>query len=307
MYTVVAGVVTPLYGEEYVIAYTGYAPVKVSPFGSFAGGKLFGARGVWVESMSSLDLMNYQLIDSNGITESPPTFAIISITSVVAGDRVTMFRTTVGTTINKAMYLSGAGNLAGNSTYETSLAIANDTPSSGVLRLVTFASSVEYRLRYASYTGTTFTLVTAYAGNTTAAGGTSTITDAGATFLANDIHYGDIVRNSTTGEWAQVVSVDNNTQITTTPISSGIWGLGDGYEFNTLPVTFINGVDTAYVPFLDEQATGTTVTVTVIYVSDRTVVARVRKKGIIPDEKTGTVVSTGLSIGATRTTDTIVT
>jgi len=307
MYTVVGGVISSVYGEEYTIAFTGYAPVKVAPFGSFAGGKLFGARGVWVEDMAAADAMNYQLIDSNGTTENPPTYAIIAVTSVVAGDRVTMFRTTAGTTINKAVYTSAAGNTAGDSDYVTNAPIQNDTPTSGVLRLVTVATSTEYRMRYDSWAVDTFTLPTAYAGNTTAAGAATVITDAGATFNVDDIEYGDIVRNTTTGGWAQVVSVDGPTQVTTTDLSTGIWGLGDGYEFNTLPVTFINATDKAYVPFIDEQATGVTCTVTVIYVSDRTVVVRVRKKGIIPFETTGTVISTGLSVGAIRTADTIVT
>ncbi|MEW6606079.1 MAG: hypothetical protein AB1414_01325 [bacterium] len=53
MYTVVSGVITILDGEEYRKAYTGYTEKKGSPLGTFAGGKFFGAQGVWIEGMPS--------------------------------------------------------------------------------------------------------------------------------------------------------------------------------------------------------------------------------------------------------------
>ncbi len=68
-----------------------------------------------------------------------------------------------------------------------------------------------------------------------------------------------------------------------------------------------DGTDTAYVPYIDEQAAATSISKSVIYVSDRTVMIRVRIKGIIPFETTGTYGSTGLSVAAIRTTDSIVT
>jgi hypothetical protein len=39
-------------GEAYLAAQTSYDPVKPAPFGTFAGGKFFGARGVWLTNMS---------------------------------------------------------------------------------------------------------------------------------------------------------------------------------------------------------------------------------------------------------------
>jgi hypothetical protein len=71
-------------------------------------------------------------------------------------------------------------------------------------------------------------------------------------------------------------------------------------------------LDTVYVPYIYEEAVGvtgatTSVTVTVIYVTDRDVLARVRKVGILPFETTGTFTSTGYSVAAIRTTDGIYT
>jgi hypothetical protein len=262
--------------------------------------------------MDALDIMNFQLIDSTGATRDPPTFAVISVTSVVAGDRVAVYRTTAGTDINEAMYVSAAGNNAGDSDFVVTGAIANDTPTTGVLELVANTSVPirQFRVRYASWATSTFTMPTAYAGNTTAGGGATVITDGGATFNVDDIEYGDIVRNTTDGSWAQVVSVDGPTQVTTTALQDGatnLWNNLDVYEFNTLPFTFTITTDKAYVPFIDAQAVGTSVSVTVIYVADRTVLIRVRKKFILPFETPNTVTSTGMTQAAIRTPDTIAT
>lgn len=56
------------------------SPSKQSPFGTFAGGKFFGARGVWIENVYAGDANNYQLIDSNGITRTPPVTCATNIT-----------------------------------------------------------------------------------------------------------------------------------------------------------------------------------------------------------------------------------
>ncbi|MGB9694046.1 MAG: hypothetical protein ACPLYF_04315, partial [Fervidobacterium sp.] len=67
--------------------------------------------------------------------------------------------------------------------------------------------------------------------------------------------------------------------------------------------------DTAYVPFIDTTASGTSVSVTVIYTTDRTILVRVRRytpTAILPFETTGTFGSTGYSTSAIRTVDSIV-
>lgn len=69
------------------------------------------------------------------------------------------------------------------------------------------------------------------------------------------------------------------------------------------------GTETAYVPYIyEEVASGyTAVSESVIYVSDRSIITRVRKTGILPFETTGTFGSTGYSAAAIRTTDSIYT
>jgi hypothetical protein len=153
-------------GEQYIRAYTdfdtstnSYSPVKAAPFGTFAGGKLFGARGVWVENMHPDDILQYQLIDSDNTTRTPPTQATITVTNLIASDRVAVFRTQTGTTINKAMYAAAAGNNSGNDTFVVSTSITNDTPPEGTIRIVDDSdtgATRERRHTYTSWDGSTF-------------------------------------------------------------------------------------------------------------------------------------------------------
>jgi len=259
--------------------------------------------------MHSSDVRNYQLIDADGNTRDPPNKQALTVTSLQPGDRVAIFRTDGSGNIDKAMYTSVAsGNDAGNSTFVVQESIAIDTPASGVLRIVDTSANTEHRMRYKSWSGSTFVLLDKITGTTTSDGGSTKIIDSSATFLSEDIKPGDIVRNVTDGSWAQVVSIDSDTQITTTKLQGGsdnTWQSGDTYEFHTLPVTYDSN-DTAYVPFIDDIATGSEISVTVIYTTDRTILTRVRKKGIIPFEIAGTFVSTGYIVAAIRTTDNIV-
>lgn len=313
MSTVVSGTITALDGEEYIQAYTGYTPVKSAPFGTFAGGTLFGAQGVWIEGMATGQ--SYQFIDSNGTGRAPYASITISVSSIVAGDRITVFRTSGGL-VDKNLYQSHASNNAvGDTTIETdgTPTIAQDTPDSGVIRVVDTSENTEHRFRYASWTGSTFTLVTAgmTTGTVDSADVTgTTFTDAGANFSA--ILPGDLVRNVTDGSWAHVITVNDSTDtITHTPLRGGSendWDAGDTYSFNNIPIaTGYTSSDTIYVPYVDETATSTSTSKTVLYAADRTVLVRVRKKGILPFETSGTVTSSGLSVAAIRTTDSIVT
>jgi hypothetical protein len=234
-------------GEEYISAKTTYTPVKASPFGTFAGGKLFGARGVWVENMDNADRQNFQLIDANNDTRVPPNFITITVNSVVSGDKVSVFRTSTGTTIAKTQFNShDTNNSATDTTFEVEETIPSDTPSSGYIRVVdTSDTSInrETRYAYSSWTGSIFTL-------------------------------------------------------------SGATQLDRTYE---------NG-DTAYVPYFDELAADTSVSVTVIYNANQSVLTRVRQydgvtpaNSILPFQITGTVTTSGYTVAAIRTADTIVT
>jgi hypothetical protein len=93
-------------------------------------------------------------------------------------------------------------------------------------------------------------------------------------------------------------------------------GLYDSYDYTswdtltftidgTLSQTYSTG-NNLYIPLLQEQATGTSVSTNIIHSSNIPLLARVRKKGILPFEVEGTFISTGATITAIRTEDTIV-
>jgi hypothetical protein len=315
MYTVVSSVITILDGEEYIQAYTAYTPVKSAPFGTFAGGTLFGAQGVWIEGLAASQ--SYQFIDSNGTGRQPYASITISVSSVVSGDRITVFVTSASL-VNKNMYQSHtSSNTLGATAIVTdgSPAIASDTPDSGVIRVVDVSAGTEHRFRYASWTGSTFTLTGSFpTGTATTADVTGRILiDSGASFVSGAVvKPGDLIRNTSDGAWGHVITVDSNTQITHTPLVGGTgndWVISDAYSFNNLPVVY-TASDTLYVPYIDETATTTSVSKTVLYDTvngNKDVLVRVRKKGILPFETSGTVTTSGLSVAAIRTTDSIVT
>jgi hypothetical protein len=298
-YTVVAGVITKVKGENYIQAYTGYSPVVTAPFGTFAGGKLFGAQGVWVEGMALSQ--SYQVIDSNGVGQAPYASVNIVVSSVVSGDRVSVFRANAGV-VDEAVFTShAADNDIGDADFIINAAIPIDTPPAGALRVV--HGTTKQRYRYSSWATSTFTL-TAVPGGTADAGSTgATLEDAASDFVTN-VQVGDMITNTQTGESGIVTAIADATHLTAALPSN--WTVGDTFVINKLTANY-DGTTKAYAPFVDEQAAGTSVSKTVLYASNRDVLVRVRKKGILPFESPGTVTSTGLSVAANRTTDGIVT
>jgi len=149
-------------GEQYISANPAYTPVKQSPFGTFAGGKFFGARGVWITNYNEADVKNFQLIASDGSTQTPPNQVSCAVTGVVAGDAVAMFMLDgAGGNIEKDTYSLDGDHLsnATSVTVEENIAggwATQDPPASGYLRVVD--AGAEILATYASWTGKVFTL-----------------------------------------------------------------------------------------------------------------------------------------------------
>lgn len=152
-----------------------YSPVKASPFGTFAGGKFFGAQGVWIQNMAGADVKNYQLKDADGTTQDPPNQQSLTISNLISGDRVSVFRTvsTSDSSINKSMYVSAANNTTGSTAFIVAGSIAADTPAGtttpGYLRVVDATdttSARETRYTYSSWSGSSFTLSSGSLGRT---------------------------------------------------------------------------------------------------------------------------------------------
>ena len=168
LYPLISSTVTQQDGEEYISARvspdTAYVQSKASPFGTFSGGKLFGAQGVWIQDMHSDDIQAFQLVDANSTIQNPPNFQVVKVTGVVSGDKVTVFRTTgANNIVNKAIFTSASGNNIANTTFVVNEAIPADTPSSGIIRIIDVSDTTndkERRYSYSSWTTSTFSGIT---------------------------------------------------------------------------------------------------------------------------------------------------
>lgn len=132
-------------GRFYQLANAAYSPTKKAPFGSFAGGKFFGAQGVWLEN--TFDPNNRELKDNAGVVHAPPNSITVAVSNVVAGDQVLVAKAT-GNVINKSQYTISSATA---STVVATLALGADTPATGTLRVG------DTRYTYTGWSGSTFT------------------------------------------------------------------------------------------------------------------------------------------------------
>jgi hypothetical protein len=123
------GTLDGIQAQFYRLADPTFAENKNCPFGSYAGGKFFGAQGVWLENVS--DPNNRSLIDDNGDSHTPPTSITVTVTGVVSGDRVFVARTSGGV-INKSQFTIASTTA---STIVATVAPGADIPTSGKIRV----------------------------------------------------------------------------------------------------------------------------------------------------------------------------
>lgn len=297
---------------------TAITPVAASPFGTFAGGKFFGAPGVVLDNVPSADATNYQLIDDNGNVVIPPNKVTVEVANTRSEDRIAVFRLTgAGGNINKTEY-AGTVQTAGATTVVVGSAIATDVPgksAGGVLRIVDSDANLEYRLRFSSWSASTFTLASTSSDTTEATTDTNTIVATGAFTNAK---VGDLIRNQTRSNAISYITsiTDNNTA----EISPAITGqtTGDTFDINVLPVA-TTASDYVYIPIIDSyETTGTDASTgneqaTVTYVSDISVRVVARNSNstvstttpMLPYTADATISSTGLTNNIIRTQDTI--
>lgn len=150
---------TGIQGQEYVSANAGtYAEVVTAPFGTFAGGKFFGARGVYFINLNGADAQNFQLIDAAGTTRNPPNYQAFQVGGLENGDTVAVFKSTgsQSTAVDKAQFsLNGANPL---NTITVTGSIPTSTPSSGTI-IVVDTNGTETVYAYSAWSGSNFTVV----------------------------------------------------------------------------------------------------------------------------------------------------
>jgi hypothetical protein len=136
-------------GEQYLYASAAYAASKQAPFGTFAGGTFFGARGIWIQGTATAA---FQLTDANGSTQNPPNYqkASASHASLVGCQILIACRS--GANLVKDQYT--IQSVTSTTIVVTTTIDTNKTPQSGKLRVGDTLFS------YTGFSGSTFTGVT---------------------------------------------------------------------------------------------------------------------------------------------------
>jgi hypothetical protein len=329
IYTSDGASITQVAAEEYIKAATAYSATKTAPFGTLAGSTFFGAQGVWLQGMRTLDNNNVKFTDHGGTLRQPDPSIDLTITNTRSGDRVAVYLKHASLSLpDKAQYTShNTANVQADSTFERdATTFPIDTPASGSFIVVDTSANEEHRYRYLSWATTILTLPTKKTGSVTTDTDSQVLIASGGAFTTGGtsaVSIGDIVRRTNNeGGWAYVISVDSATQLTTTLLSTSgqpNWdgtATADAYEINALVVTYVN-TDTFFIPYMDfREDTGTdgtpgSQTVTVLYLQNRSVIIEARNvensTQIIPFTTTNSITSTGLSQSIIRNEDTVYT
>lgn len=137
-------------GAEYRSANEGtYAEIKGAPFGTIAGGTLYGARGVW---FTNYDAANFVLIDASGATQNPPNYQKVNANHPsLVGCNVFVAEESGGLAI-KNQYTVLA--VTSNTIQATAALDNNKTPQTG------YAKIGDVKYAYTGYSGDTLTGVT---------------------------------------------------------------------------------------------------------------------------------------------------
>lgn len=302
-----------------------FAAKTAAPLGTFAGGTFFGPRGLLLTDYHADDANSFILTDIDGGTYERPTSLSFTVTNLQGttaltsnqDDRVSWFKLTgAGGDLDKDMFGGIAGTpAAGDNTF----AVTNNIefiPDSGSLVIVDgpgTASTVEYKIRYASHNGTGKTFTLANFGDLTSTAATAgsndtTLVYSTGGFNAN-VKRGDLVVVAGRGA-GYVETVDSDTQITLE--GAGISGLvsTDLFEINCVPVG-LTTADNMYVPYIDKVAEASSESAsfidptTAIYYRVKVRNSRNTTK-IKPYSSDGNVTSANASVQITRTPDTII-
>jgi len=252
-----------------------FAAVKATPFGTLAGGRFFGPRGLLLTEVIAADENNYQLIDSQGNPRQRPITVTITVSNLTGtdettttDDRIAVWRLTgSGGSIDKTEFSAAGGEAIGATTLVVDTAIPADVvgKATGGTLFIRDASNNNkgYAIRFASWTGSTFTLANIDIASADAGTNTTTVVESAAFGGAKR---GDLVLNKTrSNAISYVTDVPDANTINISPAITG-QTTADAIEVNAIPV-IINTADDVYIPFISEHATGTTAVASFVFVA----------------------------------------
>jgi len=202
-------------------------------------------------------------------------------------------------------------NSSGDATFEVNEAIDSDLPQSGWLHVWDSSTNTKQNYRYASWSGTSFTLPAEVSGSATSAGTSTTLNSTGIGAL--NIQEGDTIRNTTDGSWAIVDELTANSA-TTTELAGGsdnTWASGDSFSVHRLAVTYDN-TDLIDIPLFNGQTDSNgDISTSFGGATPASIVVRVRSNTgatkYVPFSTTGSITSSGYSLTAVLIEDTVAT
>jgi len=287
---------------------------KASPFGTFTGTQIFGARGILFKNLHSSDTQAYILTSDEGTLRVPPNTVALLVSNTVAGDTVYAARDTgVAGVIDKDQFGGCAVTAISAKSISVSGTIDNEIPIAGWVRVIAVDEQQEHHYKYDSATkgaGGSFTLTDITASTATAGTSETALVDTSGNFVSEGVEPGMLIRNENEGGIYEVVSVTDGQNLViqylygTTGFSSG-----DTYTINETIHAYDTN-DNIHDLILDVRATGTTINNTFIKTlsADFGIVVHVRKgKSILPFAQNVTVQDNGASVTVVRTDDTIAT
>lgn len=205
-------------------------------------------------------------------------------------------------------------NTAGAGTFEVNETIDADLPQTGWIHVWDSSTNTKQEYRYASWTGLIFTLRTEVTGSATSTGSSTSLISTSTNFTTADIEEGDTIRNTTDGSWAVVDEIVDADNITTTELQGGAdntWTSSDAFSLHRLAITY-DSTDLADVPLFNGQTDASgDISTTFGGTTPASISVRIRSNEgstkYVPYSTSGTITSSGYSLTAVMTEDTVAT
>jgi hypothetical protein len=302
-----------------------FAATTAAPFGTFAGGTMFFARGVVPTDYLAADENSFICTDIPGAARKRPTSVLITVTNLWGNaitlddaDLVTIYPLTgSGGDIDKdptdAVYatLCDGGESIGDTTLAVT-AIPTWAPSAGRVVLIDVTDqNQEYVIRYSSWDSGTDTYTLANVDIATLTSGTTTTLAEAAAF--GSVKRGDLVYNHDLDEVAYVTKVTDSGNLTFYPAFSGD-PTGDHVEINCVPVA-VTSSDITFNCIMHEYPLTDEEQISIIYPGSqfyfRTKVRNTREDDLTngpikPYSSDGSTTGSAVSIPTVRTIDTVI-
>jgi len=252
-----------------------------SPLALQIGTKLNAGQGVFLDNFLAADTNNIVSSDNSAATHEPLLSKSITLTGCPIGAALQVVLDD-GTGQEDEDQFGIATATAGASSITFDASLPNDVPTGGVdNELIVKAVDINstspdlgiLRYRGASRSGAVVTLDTGDTGTAEAGSGAQLLNDTGA--FGNTV-VGDVIRNTTTGEYAIVTAKPNANSVETTVTSGGSgWSTSDGWASNVVAFT-MDASDTAWIPYMDRVASSSSETVTVLDNGAVNLIVRIR-------------------------------